>query len=103
MPRIRARRGLAWWNCVKGRRIKQKVERQGAERHLVVDCREGPFHPLSFVVPGPPGQPFRFSASNTFSDVMGSDVMRTPQASATALAMAPAVGMLAVSPMAMLL
>lgn len=47
--------------------------------------------------------PFPFSASNTFSDVMGRDVMRTPTASATALAMAPAVGMLAVSPMAMLL
>ena len=46
---------------------------------------------------------FRFSASKTFSDVIGSEVMRTPQASATALAMAPAVGMLAVSPMAMLL
>jgi len=39
------------------------------------------------------------SARYTFSDVIGRSRIRTPMASATALAMAAAVGMFGVSPM----
>src|SRR5204862_2954599 len=43
------------------------------------------------------------SAFNTFSAVIGNDLIRTPTASSTALAIAAAVGISAVSPMLMLL
>src|SRR5215510_7898378 len=42
-------------------------------------------------------------AAKTFSAVIGSDLTRAPMASSTALAMAAAVGMIAVSPMLILL
>jgi hypothetical protein len=44
----------------------------------------------------------RFNASSTFSAVIGSDLILTPTASSTALAIAAVVGMIAVSPMLML-
>src|SRR5512147_17351 len=47
--------------------------------------------------------PFSFRAFRTFSAVIGNEVIRTPTASATALAIAAAVGIKAVSPMLMLL
>ena len=46
---------------------------------------------------------FSRNAARTFSAVIGSDLMRTPTASSTALAIAAAVGISAVSPMLMLL
>ena len=43
--------------------------------------------------------PLAFNAADTLSAVTGKSVMRTPTASNTALAMAPATGMLLLSPM----